>query len=440
MQSNEIRFRRRDWLRVASAFAAGAFPVSIAAETRVDSAEQTTARTEGLLMGSLIGDALGGPIEFLHGDVLRGVMPNTRGWPDDRRIDVQTRRELADSLVMHGYEKLRPETAPYGPWIDKAPRGTITDDSRHKIVLLRAIRRMLDEGRRRLDEKDLARQFIDFRPRVDRAPGADLQSLVDEGLREYRFASHWVLGRRDKRALPPERLWSGISNCSGQMALLPLAALFPGQPEVAYRETFAIDFIDAPMAKDMVASLNAGLAAALDPKLDSANDAERWDAFFDALQGTDPYRLADVPFAGRPLTRWLDLADSIAKRGQGNPAELFRLLETEGKPVYFWDAHFTLLVPLTLLKSCRLDPLPAIHLTLDFGHDTDSYAQVLGAIVGAVHGIELFDPSMRSAVSERLEMDYGESVSRWASTLADARKVWQTAWNTSPTGTEAEPR
>ena len=45
--------------------------------------------------------------------------------------------------------------------------------------------------------------------------------------------------------MPVERLWAGISNCSGQMALPPIAAIFPGSPERAYRETFAVDFIDA---------------------------------------------------------------------------------------------------------------------------------------------------------------------------------------------------
>ena len=98
---------------------------------------------------------------------------------------------------------------------------------------------------------------------------------------------------------------------------------------------------------------------------------------------TDPFRFRDVPFAGRQLDRWLDLSDSIVQRARGCPATMYRLLEQEGKPVYYWDAHFTLLVPLTMLKACRFNPLAAMHLTLDFGHDTDSYAQVLGAMIGA---------------------------------------------------------
>ncbi len=34
----------------------------------------------------------------------------------------------------------RLEPAPYGPWPARAPAGTVTDDTRHKIVLMRALR------------------------------------------------------------------------------------------------------------------------------------------------------------------------------------------------------------------------------------------------------------------------------------------------------------
>lgn len=382
-------------------------------------------RTRGMLIGSLIGDALGGPIEFLSAEDVGSVMPGARSWDPSKVVDLPIRKQLADSLRMHSYTQLRPETAAYGPWIASAPSGTITDDSRHKIILLRTLREMLSANRSRITQQDLARQFVAFQPRQDRAPDASLAELVDEGLREYRYAARWILGDRDPDvALPVERLWSGIANCSGQMVLLPLAAVFPGDPDTAYRETYAIDFVDAPIARDIVSAINAGLAAVLAPELDLVTEKQRWTALLEALRKTDPYRMSEVPFAGRPLDRWIDLSESIVKRSKGRPARVYELLESEGKPVYYWDAHFTLLVPLTMLKLCDYDPLAAMHLTLDFGHDTDSYAQVLGAMAGAVHGPDLFPQAMQTDVAARLLDDYGESVDGWVNTVSAAALAW----------------
>ncbi|MGB0599133.1 MAG: ADP-ribosylglycohydrolase family protein [Rubripirellula sp.] len=384
-----------------------------------------TNRIAGMLMGSLIGDALGGPVEFrdLDQSESQNGLADARKWDAERVLDDSVLKQLSESLVMPSYEILRPDAAAYGPWRANAKAGTITDDSRHKIVVMRALRKMLAGDEDRITSRDLARELIEFTPRLDRPPSAATAELVEEGLREYRYASRWLLGEREN-AYPVERLWAGVSNCSGQMALLPLAGLFLGDPQLAYRETFEIDFLDAPIARDICSALNAALASALDPKLNMASPQQRWQAMLDGLK-TDPFRFRDVPFAGRQLDRWLDLSDSIVQRAKGCPATIYRLLEQEGKPVYYWDAHFTLLVPLTMLKACRFNPLAAMHLTLDFGHDSDSYAQVLGAMAGAVHGTELFPSRMVVAVANRLLADFGESVDHWQVTVAAAAKRWK---------------
>lgn len=382
-------------------------------------------RASAMLLGSLIGDALGGPIEFLPPEAVSGIMPAARNWDDARTINRDELDRLAGSLRMLPYDTLRPDTASYGPWVERAPAGTITDDSRHKIILMRAVRAMVNEGRHHLTKQDLAKAFLAFSPQAGVDPEGMLAELVEEGLREYRMASRWILGERNSdQAYPVERLWAGVSNCSGQMALLPLAAIFPGQPERAYRETFRLDFIDAPIARDIVSAINAGLSAVLGPAADAMSDQERWELMIETIRATDPYRFAQVPFAGRQLDRWLELSESIVQRSQGRPSVAYRLLETEGKPVYYWDAHFTLLVPLTLLKLCQFDPIAAMHLTLDFGHDTDSYAQIVGAMSGAVHGQGIWSETMSAAVQSRLAADYGETIKDWQRLLADAAALW----------------
>jgi len=135
------------------------------------------------------------------------------------------------------------------------------------------------------------------------------------------------------------------------------------------------------------------------------------------MSKTDPFRLREVPFAGRPLDKWLHMARKIAVDAKGSPAVLYRTLEEYGQPVYWWDAHFTLLTPLAILQLCRFNPMAAMHLCLDFGHDTDSYAQVLGAMVGAVHGPEIFPDHMRQAVLTEVQKDYGEDLRDWPAQL-----------------------
>lgn len=373
-----------------------------------------SSRRRGLLVGGLVGDALGGPVEFGDEETVAPVMPGTRHWDDATLLDEDRRRKLAATLPLLDYQTLRPETAPYGPWVERAPAGTVTDDSRHKIILMRTLEQAVEADHFPVTDRMLAEQLIRFRPLRHVEADKSLAQLCEIGLREYRMAARWKLGERDLRlARPPERLWSGIHNCSGQMMMPPLAAAFPGDPRAAYLAIYALDFIDTGMARDMTAALGAGLSAVLDPQLDDAPVAHRWQVLLETMRSTDPYELAAVPFAGRPLTRWMDTAAGFAERAGGVPKRLFRMLEEEGQPVYWWDAHYTLLVPLAMLHFCRFDPLAALHLTLDFGHDTDSYAQVLGCMAGAVCGENLFPEPMRAAVLTRLRADFGEDLAAW---------------------------
>ena len=63
------------------------------------------------------------------------------------------------------------------------------------------------------------------------------------------------------------------------------------------------------------------------------------------------------------------------------------------------------------------DPLAALELSIEWGHDTDSYAQLLGAFIGAVHGASLFDPEMRETITSRLKLDYGANVNTYVALL-----------------------
>jgi len=384
-----------------------------AAQPAAVAAEPQNSRRLGLVLGSLVGDALGGPIEFSSEPSAKQMLCDARRWPSGKTLTPPVLARLGEDLPLLGYDKLRPATASYGPWLREAMPGTITDDSRHKIVLQRAVRGCLRK-KTGLTTESLANEYVQFRCRTDREDSEDLQQLVDEGFREYRYAARWLLGERDlATSRPPARLWSGVNNCSGQMLLLNMAIAYAGRSDAAYQAAFGIDFVDTPQARDFAAAIVAGLAAALDDKLEQSSPEERFEVFCTALRNTDPYEIAAVPFAGRRLNYWLDLADELVEETGGSPGKMYELLESRGEPKFWWDAHFTLLVPLCLLKLCPGSPLAAMHLALDFGHDTDSYAQVLGAIAGACYGAELFPERFRNAVRDRMLADYGEDPLQW---------------------------
>ena len=65
-------------------------------------------------------------------------------------------------------------------------------------------------------------------------------------------------------------------------------------------------------------------------------------------------------------------------------------------------------------------------LSIEWGWDHDSYAQLLGAFIGAIYGPDIFNEEMKNAVTKRLQLDYDEGVDEWVETLARIREVGKT--------------
>jgi hypothetical protein len=370
-------------------------------------APDARARIEGLVYGSVIGDAAGGPTEF--------APPVRSGWTTrGRPLDAAARAGLADRFRLSEYTAVD-EAAPYGPWRDRAPAGTVTDDTRFKILFMRSLDVGSDSsGSGGPDGGDagdpaaaFAREIIRWHDEAD-GPYGDLPRLW---LDEFALAARWVLGERNaERARPPERQWGGIATMAGQMPFLPAAALTPGDPESAYMAVWRADFLDNGWGRDMNAALVAGLSAAL-------GDGADFHAVEAAMRGTDPFGFSDVPWVERRVDRWLDGAHDIARRAAGDPARLYELLETELGAETWWEAHVPVTVVFAAAETAHYDPLATMQLILEFGHDTDSSLQVAGALFGALHGPDIFPEEMRRMVRTRLAEDYGVSIDDWVSRL-----------------------
>lgn len=376
-------------------------------------------RVLGLVVGTLIGDALGGPVEFQPPDKVHGLPGGPKAWSAGERLDAGAIDAAAARVRLRGYGELRPEPEPYAHWTPRAGPGTVTDDSRHKMILMAALRRWRGWRRRAMGVEDLARTYLDWPAArvLRRHPG--YVALNRAWIPEWQMGARWVLGeRREDRALPPGRMWAGLPTCCGQMTLPPLAALFPGRPDEAYRAAYHLGFFDNGFGKDLNAALVAGLAEALVIP-DGTAPVAAWARVRETMRRTDPYRYAAIPFTPRPVDRWMDVALRAAKDAMGCPQAMFDVLNQQFRDTIKWEAQVPFAVVFAVTELAMGDPLASLQLSIEWGHDTDSYAQLLGAFVGGLHGAGIFPRPAVEQVRVRLQEDYDEDLDEWVDLLVE---------------------
>lgn len=407
---------RRDFLTTLTVTLGGGLSALPASDRTTAGVPALQDRIHGMLIGSMIGDALGGPIEFQPADKVAALPDPPKRWSEGEVIDDDALRALRRRLQLRSYATLRPEPESYGQWNQDSLPGTITDDSRHKLILFRALREADRHDRWPFSLAQYAQAHLDWpqQPLIRSNPA--YRRLAVDWLGEWEQAARWVLGERDTtKALPPSRMWVGLPTCSGQMALPPLAALFPGKPLNAYRAAYQLGFFDNGFGKDLNAALTAGLAAAL---VLPAGELSSWNGVLDAMRRTDPFAYGKVPWVSRPLDRWLDLAVQLARDAALQPARLFAALDVEFRQTTKWEAQVPVVVAFACLELCGHDPLASLQLSVEWGHDTDSYAQVVGALTGARHGTDVFPEPLRAMVEERLRADFAVDLADEAAFLA----------------------
>jgi ADP-ribosylglycohydrolase len=192
----------------------------------------------------------------------------------------------------------------------------------------------------------------------------------------------------------------------GQMPFLPIAALHPRDPEWCYLTCYELGYFDVGVAKDLNSALVAGLARALQEDGD-------WKNFEQAMRNTDPYRYGKVLYVERQLHKWLDLTHQLVAQAEGNIGKLFDLLEENLATVYWWEAWVPIVVVLACAEIVNYDPLASMQLMIEFGHDTDSYAQVMGAVMGAIHGKDIWPVEMQATVNHRMKAQFNQNVDDW---------------------------
>ena len=397
-------------------------------KTAFSTNEFIKSKTKGLILGTLIGDALGGPIEFQgHPEIQASPYP-PKLWTDTNEVINEAALKAArDRIYFREYKYLRPVPEPYGHWGTNAAPGTVTDDSRHKIILMYFLSNALKKNHWPVSDKNLAQGYLDWSVSKTIKTHSGYDTLCAQWLAESFKAINWLMGNREiGKAYPLERLWNALPTCYGQMSLTPIAALYPGEPEKAYLTAYHLAWFENGFAKDMISALVAGLSVGLtlDPTL--MTNEQLWNKVFDAMKKTDPYSYAKVPWSERAVDRWMNLAELYVKEAKGSPAKLFALLEKEFMFTTKWEAQVPFVVIFSAIKICKYDPLAALQLSIEWGWDHDSYAQLLGAFVGAIYGPTIFKEDMKTTVTKRLQLDYDESIDEWVNTLMKIQQLGKT--------------
>ena len=107
---------------------------------------------------------------------------------------------------------------------------------------------------------------------------------------------------------------------------------------------------------------------------------------------------------------------------KGEPAVLFEALETVFAQTIKWEAQVPFVVAFACLALAEYDPLTALQLTIEWGHDTDSYASLVGAYIGAIHGAQLFPDTLLKPVNDRLQADFSADIGKEADFLLSLAK------------------
>lgn len=306
-------------------------------------------RILGCVLGSAIGDAMGGPVEGLEPD------------------EISARYGIVHRLLP--YPPSRPPSF-HGPFGTEA--GDYTDDTRLAKLFCAGL---IPSG------------GIPLSGDLDRVIGKayhDSESILERGfLEEYALKAYYG---------PEKESFGGKATNGGIMAIAPIGVLFPGDPQRAFDTAFRILSMATGSARISAAAAAACVSAAM------RGDGSAGEAVSRGLAAAEErvhrtegvfWHYGDMyPRVGGWSLGLARKATAIAA-GYDDPlsAELRdRLREETGQP-FFADGDETLAVALAMFVAAGGDYRGAVIGAVNYGKDCDSYAAVAGALAGALNGL-----------------------------------------------------
>ena len=328
--------------------------------------EVVTKKFLGSNVGHAVGDTVGAPLEF---------------WDKDRIPKHPQGTEWVDDLLPFAIKKKHFLWV----WVDDAPTGTATDDTRLNQVFVEAV---IKYGTV-ISSKLLAAEYIDRYINRDKyyPDYPEFSTLQFRG----GFASGCGLLDMEcpiRPGIPPSVLRSksgggGFPSLSGLLRVPAAGLLHPGDPEAAYRHAFELTYDDIGYAKDATALLAAMVACGF------IEDLSPREAIRRGLE-TDPFNFGERRTMIQWLNRFLEMADEV-----DSDRELVIEVSKAVAERHPYDPIDVLGMPVAAAYRANGEPRRSILMSVndrDFDEngefekfrDTDCTGSVCGALVGAL--------------------------------------------------------
>lgn len=372
----------------------------------------------GMLLGSAIGDAMGAPTEMWS----RSDIWINYGFVDD--LDTMVREPSAE-----------------GTWDYNLPAGGTTDDTRWKKLVAEYL---LTQGSLP-DDREFAQYIVrNYQSEIDELKNVEGFSpeSYETKLREMAWLQEWALVAKPfaqsdllEYSYALNRFYGGEMTCAGMLYAPVIGAYFPGNPDLAYQETYKLSIFDLGYARDISGLTGAMVSASMaegatkNSVLEVLRDVDPNDYFKSRLVGRSSYRIfkeakyivheanliqekdIDVSAITFPIPPKADTL--FLARVQ----KAYQLMDTKLQDLPFHPAEIHL-VNLTALLLCDMDFEKSLSFIINFGRDNDTTGAVAGAILGAFWGAEKLPSEMTQRVITA-NKSLGIDIEALAANLAD---------------------
>ncbi|MBI9009950.1 MAG: ADP-ribosylglycohydrolase family protein [Tenericutes bacterium] len=301
----------------------------------------------GALIGSAIGDAMGGPVEmYYYPDIIK-----KHGW--------------VNSLL--AYDDINPSV--HGPWSKEA--GSYTDDSRMSKIFLDAILSCNGVP----DDTDIKKAYIDYYYNAK-------EGMPKEFIEEYFMKA--IYGDR-------KQIFGGQPTNGAIMGIAPFGVINPCNPQKALDDAFKAAFMVEGYARYSAAAAAAAISAAMIPGIKYDKVIELCFASLNnhkkKVEGELWRNCHMYPHVAMKNEKLVRECITIADKYEDTSSLRKELLE-KVEQQFFADGAETLAIAVTMFYKTKGDFKASVEACVNFGRDNDSSASVVGAIAGAFNGVD----------------------------------------------------
>lgn len=370
-------------------------------------------KARGCITGLAVGDSLGGSTEGYSPEDIR---ERFGGWVTD--IVGPYRRDWRHERPISPYHK---------------GHGHVTDDTLMTLALANVYAAVRDH----LTAFDIAERLVpELADKVIYIPELEMETVLVNRL--FLAEKYLVLRLRSAQVDPREAGVGNVVNCGAAMYMAPVGIVNAGDPAGAYRE--AIDIAGAHQSsygREAAGVMAAAVAAAFRP---GATVDDVVNACLElARDGTKDAILA-VTTAARGVSDWKEAIGVLraAVRPYDTVGDVYREPDIDARKPSRSASIEELPVALGLLVATGGSYVDAVLGGVNYGRDSDSIAQMAGALAGALNGSAAVPERWISEVSRASRRDFTAVADGLAAVALEVMKKDERRWRERVAGFPAE--